>query len=78
MPAYAGKGQPPVALGWFRGGLGWWGDSPRYEGHEASVMRKEGPLSYVTGPILPADCQPAPRAIAIVIPRDVTDCDQKR
>lgn len=75
MPAYAGKGQPPVALGWLGGGLGWWGGSPRYEGHEAPAVKK-APVAYVTAP-MPADCQPA-RGIAIVIPRDVTDCDQKR
>jgi hypothetical protein len=77
MPAYAGKGQPPVALGWFGGGQGWWGDSPRYAGHETSAIRKEDPIGYMTGPLRPADCQPVGRTIAIVIPRDIAEGDQK-
>lgn len=36
-PAYDGKGQPPVALGWFSGLTTWWnGLTPQYVTHASS------------------------------------------
>jgi hypothetical protein len=77
MPEYVGKGQPQVSTG----GIGtWWNSTPRYEGATPSASRREDPATCVISPPLlqaPETCPSHPRAIAILIPRDV-DGEAKR
>jgi len=50
-PAYDGKGQPPVALGWFSGLGAWWnGLTPQYVTH-ASGGIKATPNSGVSSAV---------------------------
>jgi hypothetical protein len=74
MTAYAGRGQPPVAL---NGNLvnSWWNITPSYTTATTSPT--------LVGPVQAAPfagCAPPPgsRSIAIMIPRDFTDGTAKR